>query len=237
MKKNENDESDKKKYKIKHIGEVNKNDKILKQGTPFKINIIGDLAVGKTSISIRAIKNKFDYNNYNPTVNVDIFNYVLKIEDNILPLFFWDTCGQEKFCSLTPSLFKGTSIVCIVYAINDRKSYENIKKWVSIIKNDSSNPDVIIFLIGNKCDLKGERAVTIEEGEQMKINYGFSYFTEVSAKSGFNIINLVEKMGTDIYEEYLMKDIVSSGSVKLKKEDLRRNSEYQKKKKDKEKCC
>ena len=223
----EDDGTDKRKYKIEHLGEISK-DEIIKQGKTFKINIIGDLDVGKTSISIRAIKGQFRGVNYNPTVNLDIFYCALKINDKIFNLMFWDTCGQERFCSLTPNLFKGTQIVWIVYAINDRKSFENVGKWVNIARNQCNDPSIIVILVGNKCDLEEERKVSKEEGEEMKLKYNFSYFSEVSSKNGINIVELVDKMGTDLYEKFVNKDEISNKNVKLKKEDLTKNKQSSK---------
>ena len=232
----EDNKTDEQKYKIEHLGEIDNKSEILKQGKTFKINIIGDLGVGKTSISIRAIKNQFNDLNYNPTINVDISYRALKINEKILALMFWDTCGQEKFCSLTPNLFKGTSIVCIVYAINDRKSFENVVKWINIVMNQCNDPSVIKFLLGNKCDLKDERQVSREEGEEIKLKYNFNYFNEVSSKNGNNITDFVDKMGIALYEKYLINDKASNESVKSKKEELRKDSSKRNDKKDKKKC-
>ena len=232
----EDDETDKKKYKIEQLGEINNKDEIMKQGKTFKINILGDRDVDKTSISIRAIKGQFRGVNYNPTVNLDIFYCALKINDKILNLAIWDTGGQEKFCSLTPNLFKGTSIVCIVYAINDRKSFENVVKWINIVMNQCNDPSVIKFLLGNKCELEDERQVSREEGEEMKSKYNFNYFNEVSSKNGNNITDFVDKMGIALYEKYLINDKASNESVKSKKEELRKDSSKRNDKKDKKKC-
>ena len=156
---------------------------------------------------------------------------------------FWDTCGQEKFCALTPSLFKGVSLICIVYAINDKKTFNNISKWVNIAKTACSEPDIIVFLIGNKRDLENERAVTEEEANEIKTKYNFNYFIEVSAKSGFNITQLVEKMGTAVYDKYSTKEKILNETVKIKREDLTRNSELENKengknnKNKKRNCC
>ena len=229
----EDDKTDKQKYKIEHLGEISNKDEIIKQGKTFKINIIGDLGVGKTSISIRAIRDKFSGLNYNPTVNLDIFYCALKINEEILALAFWDTCGQEKFCSLTPNLFKGTSIVCVVYAINDRKSFENIEKWLNIVKNQCNDPTVIAMLLGNKCDLSDERQVSREEGEKMKLKYSFEYFNEVSSKSGFNIIDLVDEMGTALYEKYFIKNKGLKKESLNKIKDLRKGND----KNNKKRCC
>ena len=229
----EDDKTDKQKYKIEHLGEIDNKSEIFKQGKTFKINIIGDLGVGKTSISIRAVRNKFSGINYNPTVNVDIFNCALKINEEILILVFWDTCGQEKFCSLTPNLFKGTSIVCVVYAINDKKSFENVGKWLNIVRDKCSDPTVIVMLLGNKCDLKDERQVSREEGEEMKLKYNFSYFNEVSSKSGFNIIDLVDKMGTALYEKYINTNTEINRENFNKIKNLSKGND----KNGKKKCC
>ena len=182
---NKDGEDNKQQYKIEHLGVINNDDKILKEGKKFKINFIGDIGVGKTSISMKTVNPKFNVKDttiYNPTINIDISYCAMKINEKILTLMVWDCCGQEKFCSLTPSLFKGTSIVCIVYAINYKKSFESVVKWLNIIRNQCNDPTVIVNLVENKCDFEDEKQVSREEGEEMKLKYNFIFLMKYHLK-------------------------------------------------------
>ena len=148
----------------------------------FKLIIIGDISVGKSSLLIRAIKHTFKPA-YSPTLGFDMFYIYIKIKDKILKLQVWDTGGQEIYQSLISNFYRNSSLAFMVYAINDKDSFEHIDNWLKEIKHQS-NPDVKIFLIGNKCDLIEEREVSYEEGEKYYKNFDLNAFYEVSAKTG-----------------------------------------------------
>jgi Ras-related protein Rab-2A len=148
----------------------------------FKLIIIGDISVGKSSLLIRAIKHTFKPA-YSPTLGFDMFYIYIKIKDKILKLQVWDTGGQEIYQSLISNFYRNSSLAFMVYAINDKDSFEHIDNWLKEIKHQS-NPDVKIFLIGNKCDLIEGREVSYEEGEKYYKNFDLNAFYEVSAKTG-----------------------------------------------------
>jgi small GTP-binding protein len=131
--------------------------------------MIGDVAVGKSSLINRAIKRSFK-SAYSPTLGFDYFSYYIKIKNKVLKLKLWDTGGQEIYQSLVTNFYRNSSFAFMVYAINNRDSFENIDTWLKEIKY-KSNPDIKIFLIGNKCDLTEERKVTYAEGKTYCNNY------------------------------------------------------------------
>ena len=137
---------DNSKYKVEYIGE-----KFSKDLISYKIIFIGRYGVGKTSIIHKLMNKKFD-KEYQPTMSIDIKNIQVKVNEEIMQINIWDSCGNDKFALNTPNLFKNVSI-----------SIHNILKEYSL--------ESIIFLIGNKSDLEEEREVKIEEGEEFKNNY------------------------------------------------------------------
>ena len=151
------------KYKVEYIGE-----KFSKDLISYKIIFIGRYGVGKTSIIHKLMNKKFD-KEYEPTMSIDIKNIQVKINDKIIQINIWDSCGNDKFALNTPNLFKNVSIAIMVYAINDIKSYEELKIWYNMVKEYSL--DSIIFLIGNKNDLEKERIVKIEDAEEFRNKY------------------------------------------------------------------
>jgi len=189
------EEKDKSKYKIDYLGE-----KISKDLYTHKIILIGRYGVGRKSIINRIFNKEFD-KEYTPTMTIDINFLQIKVNDKIIQIDFWDSCGNEKFTRCIPNLFRNVSLAIIVYAINDKKSYEDVQDWYNIIKEYSF--DSIIFLIGNKNDLEKEREVTIEEGEQFKNNYDdIKMFFETSAiKNDNNLDKLLENIAITIYEK------------------------------------
>ena len=124
----------------------------------FKIIVIGDSSVGKSCLTTQAVRNKFiDF--YQTTVGFEFLTFNLRINTNVVKLQVWDTCGQEVYKSLISNFYRNSSLALIVYAINNRNSFEHAEIWLNELKN-KSNPKVRIFLVGNKCDLENTRVVS-----------------------------------------------------------------------------
>ena len=166
----------------------------------FKIIIIGDLSVGKSSIAVKAIRDYFD-DYYSPTIGFEFFNYTTKVDGKNIKLQIWDTCGQEAYKSLITSFYRNSSLAIIVYAIDNQLSFQNIEVWLNEIKT-YSNPNIKVVLIGNKCDLEDKRAIKKEEGEKFSQEHNLNLFMETSAKSGLNTKDLFNIAAKILYEEY-----------------------------------
>ena len=151
-----------KKYKIEYLGE-----RFDKNFETQKIIIIGLSGVGKTSISFHLLKDEFKI--CSPTISLDLANYQMKVNDEIIQFQLWDTCGNDEFAEKTPNLFNKTFLAIIVYAINNKRSFEDVGKWYNILRNKSFGS--LVYLIGNKCDLEEERKVQKYEGEDLKNEY------------------------------------------------------------------
>ena len=219
-------------YKIEYLGE-----KLDKNYKTKKVIIIGLSGVGKTTISFRLIKDEFKV--CSPTISLDVANYKMKVNDEIIQFQLWDTCGNDEFASKTPNLFKNTFIAIIVYSIENKKSFEDVGTWLNILRENSFSS--FVYLIANKCDLEEEvRKIQKFEGEGLKNQYNFNYFLETSGKSGFNITHLLDKIAITIYETIKLEDAkekqINEGTVHLEKYDLSKNGEQEVKKK-KQKCC
>lgn len=224
-------EEENEKYKIKIIKEQVDN---IDDDLIFKVIICGDVAVGKTSIAIRATQDLFQ-EEHKTTIGFDVFSYIVDINKSLLKLQIWDTCGLEEFSSCTPSLFKNASLALIVYSIDRKETFDNVNRWVNLIKKNAK-PDTIFFLVGNKADLNDKRQVSKEEGEKMKESEKYGYFIETSARDGINIQNLFYKGCILLYEQYLE----SKKSGNMNREDFhKRNSIKITKNKNIEnkKCC
>lgn len=166
----------------------------------FKIILVGDSGVGKSCLSIKASRNYFE-DFYSPTVGFEFLTFNVKVEDQNIKLQIWDTCGQEVYRSLISSFYRSASLAIIVYSIDSEESFSNIEKWLNDIKSQS-NPNIKIFLIGNKADLEDKRRVTKENGENFfKLNK-LSFFTETSAKTGFNVQNVFIEVAKVLYKEH-----------------------------------
>lgn len=184
-----------------------------KEDANYKVLFLGDSGVGKSSLVFWANKKQFD-SFYKPTVGFDLFNYIVKINDKVMKLQIWDTCGQEEFSMCNQSLFKNASIAIMVYSIISKNSFNNINKWVLRV-NNLSKENTIFFLVGNKSDLCNQREVTLSEGK----NYGdekFKFFVETSSKHGYNVDILFKKIVIYLYENILInQSIVNKDDSKI----------------------
>ena len=179
----------------------------------FKLIVVGDCNVGKSSLIIKAIKNYFE-ELYSPTVGFEFLSFHIKISDQNIKLQIWDTCGQEVYRSLINSFYRNSSLAILVYSIDNKNSFKHLEEWLNDIKSQA-NPDIKIFLIGNKADLEDNRVISKDEGEKFCSDHQLSLFLETSAKTGFNAQNLFMKAGIVLYQEHLKNNNVISrtGSV------------------------
>ena len=167
----------------------------------FKIIVIGDPGVGKSCLTGRAVKDKFD-SHYAPTIGFEFLTYSVKIQDKIIKLQIWDTCGQEMYRSLISNFYRNASLAMIVYSIDSKESFLHINTWLKDVKIQS-HPDVKIILIGNKSDLVDNRAVTYEEAKKFKEENQLLYFEETSAKTGMNAKEVFTQAARILFEEHL----------------------------------
>ena len=181
----------------------------------FKIIIVGDSGVGKSCLSIKAPRNYFE-DFYSPTVGFECLTCNVKVDEKIVKLQIWDTCGQEVYRSLISSFYRSASLAIIVYSIENADSFNNIEKWLNDIKTQS-NPDVKIFLIGNKADLEDKRKITKATGEKFCQDHQISFFAETSAKTGFNVENVFVEVAKELYiqHEDIKNRLSRSGSISL----------------------
>ena len=167
----------------------------------FKMIIIGDPGVGKSCLTKQARDNIFD-EAYSATVGFEFITLTLKLDNKVVKLQIWDTCGQEIYRSLISSFYRNATLAMIVYAIDSRKSFSHINSWLKDVQL-LSNPDIKIFLIGNKKDLESNREINTDEAKQFANKNGINYFNETSAKNGFNAKEVFIRAAKELYLEQL----------------------------------
>lgn len=124
----------------------------------YKIIIIGDGSVGKTSLVMRIVDNQFSYS-MPMTIGVDNYSRILQISSTTkLNLSIWDTAGQERFSVVAPSYFRGSKAAIIVYDITREESFKKVEYWTKQI-TEYASADIKVMLIGNKLDLEDKRKV------------------------------------------------------------------------------
>ena len=167
----------------------------------FKMIVIGDAGVGKSCLTAKASKGIFE-EAYSATVGFEFLVFNVKLNDKVIKLQIWDTCGQELYRSLISSFYRNASLAMMVYAIDNRESFNHIETWLKEVKLQS-NPDIKIFLIGNKSDLEENRKVTTEAAKTFKDENGIHYFSEASAKNGVNAKEVFIEAAKLLYGEHL----------------------------------
>ena len=118
----------------------------------FKILLLGDSGVGKSSLLLRYTKDQF-MTDMRSTIGVEFGLKYVKIDNLQLKVQIWDTAGMERYKALTSAYYKGAKGVIVVYDICRKKTFEGVDKWIDDFKS-KADEDAVILLIGNKSDLK-----------------------------------------------------------------------------------
>ncbi|MHA1266443.1 MAG: Rab family GTPase [Candidatus Helarchaeota archaeon] len=153
----------------------------------FKISVVGDIAVGKTSLIDRFVNNKFE-NDYIATMGVNITLKDIRINDTLVQLMLWDIGGSEKWERVRKMFYRGTSGVLLIYDITRPATFLNTTHYLLDLEK-IINKKVPFVLIGNKADLKNLRKIEPRNAETIMKTENAVAFFETSAKTGENVEN------------------------------------------------
>lgn len=166
----------------------------------FKLVLLGDASVGKSSLLMRFLQNKFS-DGIETTVGAAFSTKTIESRNRQVKFEIWDTAGQERFRSLAPMYYRGASGAVVVYDQTNTLTFERAKEWVRQVTQTCANPNIVIALAANKCDVAEDaRAVPIETAEAFAEQEGL-LFLETSAKSGRNVARLFEVIAAQLPEE------------------------------------
>lgn len=165
----------------------------------FRICLLGDSSVGKTSLLTRFCDGTFK-EKYSNTIGVDFRVVTLKYEETIAKVHIWDTAGQERFKSIAINYFRSSHGFIFVYDITSQISFKDINNWIELAFSNNKNC-VVNCLIGNKSDLKNKREVTTQQGEELAKMRNFFFF-ETSALNAENVDNLFEMFTYKLIQFY-----------------------------------
>ncbi|XP_077301817.1 ras-related protein Rab-21-like [Arctopsyche grandis] len=153
----------------------------------FKIVLLGEGCVGKTSLLLRYIEDKFN-DKHMTTIQASFLNKKINVQGKHINLSIWDTAGQERFHALGPIYYRTSNGAILVYDITDEDSFQKVKNWVKELKKVLGS-DICLIITGNKIDLEKERNVTVEEAERYAESVGALHF-HTSAKLNHGIEEL-----------------------------------------------
>ncbi|KAL4269719.1 hypothetical protein GQ457_HM001330 [Hibiscus cannabinus] len=184
----------------------------------FKILLVGDSGVGKSSLLVTFISNFV--HDLSPTIGVDFKIKMVTIGGKRLKLTIWDTevvAGQERFGTLTSSYYRGAHGIILVYDVTRRETFTNLSEiWAKEVELNSTNPQCIKILVGNKVDRDSERVVTQEEGMALAQQRKCS-FLECSDKTRANVHQCFKDLILKIIEA---PSLLEKGSTTIKKQIL-----------------
>ncbi|XP_059622141.1 ras-related protein Rab-35 [Phlebotomus argentipes] len=182
----------------------------------FKLLIIGDSGVGKSSLLIRFSDNTFT-GSYITTIGVDFKIRTVVINGQRVKLQIWDTAGQERFRTITSTYYRGTHGVIIVYDVTNGESFANVKRWLQEIEQ---NCDVVNkVLVGNKNDFPERKVVVTEDAQRFARQMDIQLF-ETSAKDNVNVEEMFFAITEKVLKHKLSQNAqnaqIANDTVKLK---------------------
>ena len=196
----------------------------------YKIILLGDSSVGKTSMIVRFCDGDFNGEG-TATVGIDKKIKYLKFNGKKIELRIWDTAGQERFRSIGKNFYKSVDGILLVFDKSNKDSFKNIKTWFKDIKEAVDLKQVSIIIVGNKCDLEnvdGSMKMIIDFCNQNNLK-----FSETSAKLDKNI---KETFGM-LIDEMVKNDSKSKQKIKRSRSKIDSYSTGTEKDRDKKKKC
>lgn len=191
----------------------------------FKILTIGESGVGKTCILRRFVEDKF-LKNHLATIGIDFKTKNIIVDGVQVKLKIWDTAGQERFRNITNQYYKGADGIILVYDVTDRLSFEKIREWMNQIKQNTTENEIGLVLLGNKCDAD-PREIYESDGIELGKELGIQYFES----SAMNNINISESFN------FLAKQILSKKKIDTPTKGNNTTLNTTQKKKKKDGCC
>ncbi|THX26433.1 ras-like GTPase Ras1 [Aureobasidium pullulans] len=152
----------------------------------YKLVVVGGGGVGKSCLTIQLIQSHF-VDEYDPTIE-DSYRKQCVIDDEVALLDVLDTAGQEEYSAMREQYMRTGEGFLLVYSITSQQSFEEIKTFQQQILRVKDKDYFPMIVVGNKCDLDGEREVSVEEGKELARSFGCK-FIETSAKSRINVEN------------------------------------------------
>jgi len=169
----------------------------------YKIVVIGDPAVGKTSLIYKYTKGHFK-EDYIQTIGAQLSKYDTKINENICQMVLWDIAGQDTFHFLRPAFYKGGQAAIIVFSLekseHGKLSLEHVEDWHNNLKNYCG--DIPIILLGNKLDLIDDAESVDKKAAKLAEKRGFIGYYKTSAKTGEGVVDAFQAIIQELYNKY-----------------------------------
>ena len=173
----------------------------------LKMVLIGDSGVGKTNILTRFARDHFDPDSKS-TVGVEFGMKTLKVEGKTVKVQLWDTAGQERYRAIASAYYRGAVGALLVYDVTSSLTFQSISRWLQELR-EYADSDIVVMLVGNKCDLQELRAVSTDEGLRFAKDENL-LFIETSAMDATNMQELFTRLITEIVHRHSGDNIAKS---------------------------
>ncbi|TFG22434.1 MAG: GTP-binding protein [Promethearchaeota archaeon] len=164
----------------------------------FKIVIVGDPGVGKTSLILRFTNNAFR-RSYIPTLGVHISDKIFKVDDATIQMVLWDIAGQQKFSMLRQQFYLGTDGIFLIFDLTNAETFENISTWYQDVENQLDDRTLLGYVIGNKKDLINRMTVDSNYAINLATKLQLGYI-ETSARTGENVDEAFYEIAKMLYD-------------------------------------
>ncbi len=142
----------------------------------YKVVLLGDTSVGKTSILNRFAKGVFK-KDLEPTIGAHFMSKIVELpqSNSTIKLQVWDTAGQEKYRSVTPIYYRDAAAAILIYDITSKMTLDNAESWITDLRNYAPS-HIIIGVAGNKCDVYDKEEVNFEQGREFALKNQIDIF-------------------------------------------------------------
>ena len=176
----------------------------------FQIITVGNSSVGKTSLIHRLVHQQFN-EQAQPTVAISESPVVIVTDIGNASVTLYDTCGHEKYVSLTKNYYKVADGILLMFDLTDFKSFEALKTWIRDIEANSSDSKLKeVIVLGNKSDRCDSVVIKENAVRELLSHYNYSYYYEVSAKTGKGVQSAVKTLVRKLIETTQNKDEFSN---------------------------
>jgi len=175
----------------------------------LKIIVLGESGVGKTSLLIRYVENRFTLNTKS-TIGANFLTKRMELDDKVATCQIWDTAGQERFQGLGTAFYRGSDGVVFVFDVTQRKSFEELEQWKKaflIQVGQEGNDKFPMIILANKVDLENQREVSQKEMKDWCAKNNLQWF-ETSAKEGANVDRAFEEIARLVISNMKPEDML-----------------------------
>ena len=176
----------------------------------LKIVLIGDSGVGKTNLLSRFTRDQFNPDSKS-TIGVEFATKTMEVEGKTVKAQIWDTAGQERYRAITSAYYRGAIGALLLYDVTSSLTFQSLNRWLQELR-ENADSNIVVMLVGNKCDLAENRAVSTDEGMGMAKQENL-LFIETSALNATNVQESFSQLITEIVHRLATNDMSKGGET------------------------